>query len=92
MELGSASKWLAYAIFSTVFAREVIVSFIKWREGKVAISVEEMKSKYVKFPSISVCLDLDTDKGEIGFKRMRPLNETFSFLHFVRHFDNGYEI
>ena len=34
MELPSASKWLAYAIFSTVFAREVIVSFLKWREGK----------------------------------------------------------
>ena len=34
MELSSASKWLAYAIFSTVFAREVIVSFLKWREGK----------------------------------------------------------
>ena len=46
-----------------MFAREVIVSFIKWREGKVAISVEEMKSKYVKFPSISVCLDLDADKA-----------------------------
>ena len=34
MELASASKWLAYAIFSTVFAREVIVSFLKWRDGK----------------------------------------------------------
>ena len=90
MELGSAPKWLAYAIFSTVFAREVIVSFLKWREGKVGISMEEMKSKYVKFPSISVCLDLDADgEGEVGFRKMRPLNETFSFLHFVRHFDNG---
>ena len=50
-----------------------------------------MKSKYVKFPSISVCLDLDTDgEGEVGFREMRPLNETFSFLHFVRHLDNGY--
>ena len=59
-------------------------------DPKVAISVEEMKSKYVKFPSISVCLDLDTDgEGEVGFREMRPLNETFSFLHFVRHFDNG---
>ena len=52
--------------------------------------MEEMKSKYVKFPSISVCLDLDTDgEGEVGFREMRPLNETFSFLHFVRHLDNG---
>ena len=59
-------------------------------DPKVAISVEEMKSKYVKFPSISVCLDLDTDgEGEVGFREMRPLNETFSFLHFVRHLDNG---
>ena len=90
MELGSATKLLSYAIFTAVFAREVIVSFIKWSDSKVAISVEEMKSKYVKFPSISVCLDVDTDgKGEKGFRKMRPLNETFSFLHFVRHFDNG---
>ena len=61
MELGRAAKWLAYALFSTVFLRELIASFIRWQEGKLAISVAEMKSKYIKFPSISVCLDLDAN-------------------------------
>lgn len=90
MELGSILKWLAYAIMSTVFLREVIVSIMKWKGEKVSMSVEETKSKYVKFPSISICLDQDADKEEIGFKNMMPINETFGFLHYVRHFDNGY--
>ena len=92
MDLFRPSKLLPYAIFlglSTVFAREVIISFIKWRDGKVAISVEEMKSKHVKFPSVCVCLDLDEKKEERGFKRTPPLNESLSFVKFVRHFSNG---
>ena len=55
----------------------------------MAISVEEMKSKYVKFPSICVCLDVDEEKEEIGFKTTPPLNESLSFVKFVRHFSNG---
>ena len=92
MELRRVLTWLAYAIFSTVFLRECIVSIIKWQEGKVAISVEEVKSKYIKFPSISVCLDMDTDnnKEELGFTEMRPLNESFSFLKYSRHSVNGF--
>ena len=92
MELFRPSKLLPYAIFvglGTVFAREVIFSFMKWRDDKVAISVEEMKSKYVKFPSICVCLDVDEEKEEIGFKTTPPLNESLSFVKFVRHFRNG---
>ena len=87
MELKSVLTWFAYAIFSTVFLRECIKSIIKWQERKVAISVEEVKSKYIKFPSISVCLDTDTDnnKEELGFTEMRPLNESFSFLKYSRH-------
>ena len=88
----SSSKlfpYFVYLVLSIIFAREFLVLFMRWWDGKVAISVKEMKSEYVKFPSIGVCLDKDTTKEEIGFKRMRRLNETFTFIDFVQHFDNG---
>lgn len=92
MELCSSSKLLPCAIslgLFTIFAREVTVSFVKWRESKEALSVKEIKCEYVKFPSISICLDKDVPKKEIGFKKMRPLNETFTFIQFVQHTNNG---
>ena len=62
---------------------------MRWRDTKVGISVEEKKSEYVRFPSISICLDKDETKEEIGFKKMRPINETFTFIDFVHHLNNG---
>ena len=56
----------------------------------MGLSIMEVESKYVKFPSFSVCLDLDVKRDKLDFKEMRPLNETFSFLSYVRHFNNGY--
>ena len=90
MELCRPSKLSAYAIFLLIFGYEAIVSFIKWHEGKVAISMKEVKSKYVKFPSISICLDQDVEKEKLGFKKIRPLNETLRDIDYVTHFSNGY--
>ena len=90
MELCRPSKVLAYTIFLLIFGYEVIVSVVKWYEGKVAISLKELKSKYVQFPSISICLDQDVKKQKLGFKKVRPLNETLRDLTYVRHFNNGY--
>ena len=75
-----------------LFARKVIVSFVEWQEGKVGISVKEVKSEYVKFPSISICLDQDVKRENIGFQKMRLLNETLRDIDFVRHFKNGYYV
>ena len=89
------SKLLLYVVFlvlSAVFIREVIVSVMRWLEGHVGISVKEVQSQYVKYPSISVCLDQDKDKEELGFKEFRPLNDTLRDLDYVRHFSNGYVI
>ena len=52
--------------------------------------LKELKSKYVQFPSISICLDQDVKKQKLGFKKVRPLNETLRDLTYVRHFNNGY--
>ena len=90
MEICRPSKLLAYIICLLIFGYGVIVSFIKWHEGKVAISMKEVKSKYAKFPSISICLDQDVKKEKLGFKKIRPLNETLRDLDYVRHFNNGY--
>ena len=84
---------LVYTIFlvlSLVFVREVVVSVMKWLEGAVGISVKEVQSQYVKYPSISVCLDQDKNQEELGFKQFRPLNDTLRDLDFVKHFNNGY--
>ena len=87
------SKLLVYAIFLVlflIFASEVIQSFKRWREGKLGLAITEVQSEYVKFPSISICIDEDAEKEELGFKQIRPLNETLRDVDFVRHFNNGY--
>ena len=87
------SKLFAYVVFLVlflIFAVEVIISFIRWREGKVGLSITEVQSEYVKFPSISICIDQDAKKEELGFKQIRPLNETLRDVDFVRHLNNGY--
>ena len=84
---------LVYTIFlvlSLVFVREVVVSVMKWLEGAVGISVKEVQSQYVKYPSISVCLDQDKNQEELGFKQFRQLNDTLRDLDYVKHFNNGY--
>ena len=86
------SKLLVNAVFlvlALIFANEVINAFMRYSEGKLGISTKEMKSKYVKFPSVTICLDLDTKKENNGFKDMAPINETMRELDFVRHYRNG---
>ena len=86
------SKLLVNAVFlvlALIFANEVINAFMRYSEGKLGISTKEMKSKYVKFPSVTICLDLDTKKENNGFKDMAPINETMRDLDFVRHYSNG---
>ena len=87
------SKLLVYAIFLAlvfIFANEVIKSFKRWGKGKLGLAITEVQSEYVKFPSISICIDEDAEKEELGFKQIRPLNETLRDLDFVRHLNNGY--
>ena len=76
-------------VLALTFANEVIKAFMRYSEGKLGISTKEMKSKYVKFPSVTICLDLDTEKENIGFKEMAPINETLKDLDYVRHYSNG---
>ena len=93
LEACKPSKLFVYAVFTVlalVFINVVIHSLIRWHEGLVGISRKEMKSKYAKFPSISICLGLDVKKDDIGFKELRPLNETLRDLSYVRHLSNGY--
>ena len=85
------SKLFVNAVFlvlALIFANEVLSAFMRYSEGKLGISTKEMKSKYVKFPSVTICLDLDTKKENIGFKDMAPINETMRDLDFVRHYSN----
>ena len=94
MKMGSCkpTKLFVNAVFlvlALIFANEVIHAFLRFSEGKLGISTKEMKSKYVKFPSVTICLDLDTKKDNIGFKDMAPINETLRDLDFVRHYSNG---
>ena len=94
MGLCRPSTLLTCAIFigcSVILARESIVLYLRWQKGTMALSINEVESKYVKFPSFSVCLDQDRDgkRDKIGFTKMRPLNETFSFLTYARHLNNG---
>ena len=42
----------------------------------MGLSIMEVESKYVKFPSFSVCLDLDVKRDKLDFKEMRRLNLT----------------
>ena len=89
------SKLLVHGVFlvlALIFLNEVTHAFVRYREGKVGISTKEMKSKYVKFPSVTICLDLDTRKKAIGFKEIRPINETLQDIDFARHYSNGYAL
>ena len=86
------SKLLVIAVFlflALIFANEVFSAFLKYNEGKLGISTKEMKSKYVKFPSVTICLDLDTKKKNISFRDLAPINETLRDIDFVRHHSNG---
>ena len=87
------SKLFVNAVFlvlALIFLNEVLHAFTRYQEGKVGISTKEMKSKYVKYPSVTICMDLDTKKKDLGFKGMRPINETLRDIDFVRHYSNGY--
>ena len=79
---------LVFLVLALIFANEVIHAFLRFSEGKLEKSTKEMKSKYVKFPSVTICLDLDTKKDNIGFKDMSPISETLRDLDFVRHYSN----
>ena len=87
------SKLFLNAVFlflALMFFYKVFNAFMRYQDGKVGTSTKEIKSKYVKYPSVTICLDLDTKKKDIGFKTMRPINETLRDIKFVRHYSNGY--
>ena len=88
------SKLLVNAVFCALFiflVFEITSSVLKYRENMVGRSTRDMHERYVKFPSISVCFDLDTKKKKLEFKEFRPWNETFISLDFIWHHDNGYD-
>ena len=47
---------------------ETKVSVMRWWAGQVGVSVKEVTSQHVKFPTISICLDQDEKKEVLGFQ------------------------
>ena len=74
---------LAFLVF------KVTSLLLKYQENMVGTSVSYVHDHYVKFPSISICSDLDSKKDNLGFKENRPLSKIFKKLEFVWHFNNG---
>ena len=54
----------------------------------IELPPRDVHERYIRFPSISVCFDLDTEK-KLEFRQFRPWNETFISLDFRRHQKNG---
>ena len=87
------TKLFVNAVFlglALIFFNHINHAFIRYQEGKLGTSTKEMISKYVKYPSVTICLDLDTKKKDMGFKGVKPINETLRNIDFVRHYSNGY--
>ena len=56
MAVCKPTKLFVHAVFlvlALIFFNEVIQAFIRYQEGKLGISTKEMKSKYVKYPSVA---------------------------------------
>ena len=71
-----------------VFGGIVTQSLFHFMDGKVARSTKDMFDRYVKFPTISICIG---GGDGIGFDDMglRPMNDTLDYFGFTRHFMNG---
>ena len=94
MTLCKASKILEYLVSLTLlafFVYKVTNSYQTYQEYKIGNAVETVRHRYVKFPSVSVCLYDKRNRSSSGFNEVRPLNETFVSLDYVVHFKNGYE-
>ena len=76
------------------FSVKVTQSVLKYMDGKVARSTSNIFERYVKFPTISICVGIDSAKATVGFEDTgtRPLNATLDELEFVRHLENGYKL
>ena len=74
-----------------VFAGIITQSLFHFMDGKVARSTRDMFDRYVKFPTISVCIGISSTKSLIGFEDMglRSMNDTLDYFKFIRHFKNG---
>ena len=75
------------------FGIKAMQSVLQYMDGKVARSTSDIFERYVKFPTISICVGIDSARATIGFgdTGARPINATLDELQFVRHLKNGYE-
>ena len=75
------------------FGVKVTQSILKHMDGKVARSTSNIFERYVKFPTIGICVGIDSTRATVGFEDTgaRPLNATLDELQFVRHLENGYK-
>ena len=78
------------ACLQIFFAVKVTQSVLDYLDAKVARSTKDMFDKYVKFPTIDVCMGIDHGDLATGFEDMgsRPINETVKSFQFVQHTSN----
>ena len=79
-------------VLLVVFGIKVTQCVLEFIEGNVARSTKDMFEQYIKFPTISICMGIDSSKAIIGFDDLgtRPMNATLDTFEFVRHLKNGY--
>ena len=95
MKIKITPSVLVYAVtlvLLVAFGVKVTQCVLEFMEGKVARSTKDMFEQYVKFPTVSICLGIDSHKAIIGFEDLgtRPMNATLDTFKFVRHLKNGY--
>ena len=73
------------------FGVKVAQSFLQYMEGRMARSTSGIFERHVQFPSISICVGIDSARATIGFEDTgaRPINATLDEFQFVRHLNNG---
>ena len=78
------------ACLQITFVVKVTQSVLNYLDAKVARSTKDMFDKYVKFPTIDVCMGIDHGDLATGFEHMgtRPINETLYSFEFVQHKSN----
>ena len=92
--MASKIRLVEYTIYLGLFAffaTKVMTSLLKYEHGLLGVSNMETHQRHRRFPSVSVCVDVDREDMSVsGFRQVRPLNETFITLRYAQHFDNGY--
>ena len=95
MSIRLTSSILVHAVtlaLMIAFSVKVTQCMLEFMEGKVARSTKDMFEQYIKFPTVSICMGIDSSKAIIGFDDLgtRPMNATLDTFEFVRHLKNGY--